>query len=61
MGSAPKKVMPAISALREGSAPGGMTEPATDDSTSARMFTYATRAPAGSKQGELMHHLLSQR
>lgn len=37
--------IPASRALREGSAPGGIIDPATDDRTSARMFTYATKQP----------------
>ena len=55
MGRAPKKVMPAMSALRDGSAPGGMTEPATDDSTSARMLMYATNAPAAAAARQTYH------
>jgi len=60
MGRAPKKVMPAMRALRLGSAPGGMTEPATDDSTSAKMFTYATSAPALTKCDSHTHHKHSE-
>lgn len=38
------KVMPAIMTFRDGSAPGGTIVPATEDSTSARMLTYAINA-----------------
>ena len=34
-----------MNAVRDGSAPGGMMVPATEDSTSVRMLRYATRVP----------------
>lgn len=40
-----KAVMPVMTPKRDGSMPGGIMEPDTDDSTSAKMFKYPTRPP----------------